>query len=150
MGLLDDELNFDPTTTDALTNHLPMALLVKSRLGADADELLRFKAKYQRRLQPLKGSERQLDRSNWTSAIGRRATATDLRRYFARSIAESMASMRCSEPISGAPGGIGGPAFHGVIRLSYALDSASPAASQLGWPTLLKSVMPLGRYLIAA
>ena len=132
MGLLDDELNFDPTTTDALTNHLPMALLAKSRLGADADELLRFKAKYQRRLQPLKKSERQLDQSNWTSAIGRRGAATDLRRYFARSIAEHGVDAVLRTHLSALLAGIGGGAFHGVIRLSYALDSASPARIAAG------------------
>ena len=36
--LLDDELTSDPTTTRGLTNHLPMALVAKERLGADADE----------------------------------------------------------------------------------------------------------------
>ena len=131
-GLLDDELNFDPTTTDSLTNHLPMALLAKRRLGADADELLRFKAKYQRRLRPLEVSERQLDESNWTTAIGRRGAAGDLRRYFARSIAEHGVDAVLRTHLSALLPGIGGGAFHGVIRLSYALDASSPARIAAG------------------
>ena len=51
--LLDDELTSDPTTTRGLTNHLPMALVAKERLGADADELRRFATLYSRRITTL-------------------------------------------------------------------------------------------------
>lgn len=37
--LLDEELGTEPTTIRGLTNHLPMALVAKERLGAVPDEL---------------------------------------------------------------------------------------------------------------
>ena len=51
--IIDEELDFDATTSRGLTNHLPMALVAKAGLGASRDELERFSAKYRQRLVPM-------------------------------------------------------------------------------------------------
>ena len=144
LDLLDRELDFDATTSDDLTNHLPMALLAKWRLGADAEELLRFRAKYQRKLVPLPSPKLELDGSNWTSAIGQKGVGGDLRRYFARAIAERGVDDVLFTHLPELLPGIGGAAFHGVIRLSYALDAYSPARIAAGLAYLAEVGSPLG------
>ena len=59
--LLDDELAAEPTTVRGLTNHLPMALVAKAKLGADETELLRFATKYATRMAPLGDTSTRLE-----------------------------------------------------------------------------------------
>src|ERR1700734_2181537 len=82
--LLDEELATDPTTVRGLTNHLPMALVAKERLGADADELVRFAAMYSSRITALDEPRTGLDATTCRSAIGDYRAAADLREYFVR------------------------------------------------------------------
>src|ERR1700722_16034782 len=84
--LLDEELGSDPTTVRGLTNHLPMALVAKERLGADAEELVRFASMYSRRITALEDPGGRLEESTWHPAIGERAAAADLRDYFIRRV----------------------------------------------------------------
>ena len=84
--LLDDELTTDPTTMRGLTNHLPMALVAKERLGADADELRRFASLYSRRITALDEPIDPSGGDDMASAIGERAAAADLRDYFVRRV----------------------------------------------------------------
>src|SRR5579863_7897764 len=73
--LLDEELGADPTTVQGLTNHLPMALVAKHGLGADADELVRFATAYSTRITSLDEPSVLLDEGTWKSAIGERDAA---------------------------------------------------------------------------
>src|ERR1700691_1776613 len=82
--LLDDELTTDPTTSNNLTNHLPMALVAKARLGANDDELRRFATFYSRKNVPLAPMQHPLPSSTWTTAIGQKGASGDLRDYFER------------------------------------------------------------------
>src|ERR1700683_5131962 len=84
--LLDEELGTDPTTVRGLTNHLPMALVAKEGLGADADELVRFAGAYSTRITALDEPSVDLDARTWSSAIGQRDAAADLRSYFVREV----------------------------------------------------------------
>ncbi len=142
--MLDEDLDSDATTSDGLTNHLPMALLAKWRLGADADELRRFRSHYRPRCRQLPGPVRELDRSTWTSAIGQRRAAGDLRRYFSGEVAQRGVDETLRAHLPALLPGIGGGAFHGVIRLSYALDDSSPTRVAAGLAYLAEVGDPLG------
>jgi len=120
--LLGMELATDPTTTRGLTNHLPMALVAKQRLGANDVELKRFAAVYSRRLSPLATARRQLNVENWKTAIGDHDAGAELRSYFARRIAEDGPETALREHLPALLPGIGGAGFHGVIRLAYAIE----------------------------
>ena len=130
--LLDDELGTDPTTVRGLTNHLPMALVAKRGLGADADELLRFAAAYSSRVVAIDAPSTQLDGNTWRSAIGDYDAAADLRAYFVRQVADAGSDETLRLHLPALLAGISGAAFHGVIRLAYAIEVSSPSRIAAG------------------
>jgi len=143
-GLLDDELGSDPTTVRGLTNHLPMALVAKERLGANADELIRFAAAYSTRIAPLPEPEHRLNDKTWHSAIGHGAAGADLRSYFVRLISEVGPDEALRTHLPALLPGVGGAGFHGVIRLAYAIEVSSPSRIAAGLAYLAEVGRPLG------
>jgi hypothetical protein len=142
--LIDEELNFDATTANGLTNHLPMALVAKAGLGASRSELERFTAKYRRRLVATGEPERHLTQATWRSAIGESHAYVDLVGYFDREIDAHGVEETARNHLDALVDGISGAAFHGVIRLAYALDVASPSRVSRGLAYLASTAMNLG------
>lgn len=120
--LLDDSLLFDATTDRGLTNHLPMALIAKAGLGAAPRELARFARRYARRLVKPGTPRETLSRSNWQSAIGESAAYPELVHFFDGEVTELGIDESVRTYLNDLVPGISGAAFHGVIRLAYALD----------------------------
>ena len=141
--LLNQELGTNPTTVRGLTNHLPMALVAKEALGADDDELIRFATAYASRITWLVEPSNRLTTKTWQTAIGNHAAAAELRSYFLRQVAESGSdeTLRTHLPIL-IPG-IGGGAFHGIIRLAYALEVSSSSRIAAGMAYLAEVGSPL-------
>jgi len=141
--LLDEELETDPTTVRGLTNHLPMALVAKHGLGADADELIRFAANYSSRITVLDEPSHRLDERSWRSAIGHYDAAADLREYFVRQVNDEGADETLRTHLPALLPGISGAAFHGVIRLAYAIEVSSPSRIAAGLAYLAETGRPL-------
>lgn len=141
--LLDEELGTDPTTVRGLTNHLPMALVAKAGLGADDDELTRFAALYSTRITALEESSTRLDENSWRSAIGNYGAAADLRSYFVRQVGEVGPDETLRTHLPALISGIGGAAFHGVIRLAYAIEVSSPSRIAAALAYLAEVASPL-------
>jgi len=141
--LLDEELGTDPTTVRGLTNHLPMALVAKERLGADDDELVRFASMYSRRVTSLEGPVVHLEESTWQAAIGERDAAADLRDFFVRRVDEAGVDETLRTHLPALLPGISGAAFHGAIRLAYAIEVSSPSRIAAGLAYLAEVGSPL-------
>jgi hypothetical protein len=122
-----------------------MALVAKERLGADADELIRFAAAYSTRITPLHESENRLDEENWHLAIGQSSAAADLRNYFVRLVREVGTDEALRTHLPALLPGIGGAGFHGVIRLSYAIEVSSPSRIAAGLAYLAEVGRPLNQ-----
>jgi hypothetical protein len=109
-----------------------MALVAKRGLGADADELLRFAAAYSSRVVAIDAPSTQLDGNTWRSAIGDYDAAADLRAYFVRQVADAGSDETLRLHLPALLAGISGAAFHGVIRLAYAIEVSSPSRIAAG------------------
>jgi hypothetical protein len=142
--LLDDELASDSTTARRLTNHLPMALVAKANLGADEAELRRFATNYSKRNVPLTPVQHELDGSSWKLAIGQKGASGDLRDYFVRFVNDEGINETMRTHLPALLPGISGAAFHGAIRLAYALEVESPARVAAGLGYLAEVATPLG------
>jgi hypothetical protein len=120
-----------------------MALVAKEGLGADAHELIRFAKAYSKKITALEEPSVRLDEKTWKSAIGNRDAAADLRDYFIRQVTDlgPEASLRTHLPDLIA--GVGGGAFHGVIRLAYAIEVSSPSRIAAGLAYLAEVGSPL-------
>ncbi|MHB2027796.1 MAG: questin oxidase family protein [Acidimicrobiales bacterium] len=142
--LLEQDLDFDATTRDGLTNHLPMALVAKAGLGAGAHELTRFAQRYQRRLRDLEAPRVALTSTSWRTAIGHHGAYSDLVDYFWREVQDNGSEVTLRSHLGYMSDGISGAAFHGVIRLAYALEVNEPRLVSTGLAYLAASALTLG------
>ena len=119
--LLDDDLGRDPVTGEGLSNHLPMALIALHRLGADDERLRRFAARYRTRLVPVRSPTGPVPPGERPPlGIGRHLG--DLLAHYRGAIAADGVDPVLRRDLPGLMPGLGGAAFHGLIRLGYALD----------------------------
>lgn len=104
-ALLESNLRFAPEFQQGLlTNHLSMCLVALDRLGAPPARLREFFDAYRGPLEPLRDD------------AGRRET---LLRRLAEVGRETLLRERLPQLVAG----LGGAAFHGLIRLAYAIES---------------------------
>jgi len=99
--LLLDAQRFSATFGGGLFNHLPMALLALDRLGADDVRLRAFFTTYSKHLRPKSDAETKL--------------------------AETMRGQRAADVVPQLSAGVASQAFHGLIRVAYAVDSGVDA-----------------------
>ena len=149
-ALLDAELEFDATTKRGLTNHLPMALVAKAGLGAPKEELDRYAAFYQDQLVASSKPSSTLNSRTWQQAIGQPGSFDELRDYFVRRINEDGIEAAIRGHIEPLVPGIHGAAFHGAIRLAYALEVASPSRAAAGIAYLAATATSLGDIPVTA
>jgi hypothetical protein len=143
--LLDAGVGDNATTTNGLTNHLPMALVAKAGLGASPDELRRFATKYRAaRLAPTREPSERLTRATWRRAVGNPDAYAELVRYFDDEIREHGSEETMRTHFEVLIDGVSGAAFHGVIRLAYALDVNAPERVATGLAYLASTAMALG------
>jgi len=142
--LLDDELSFDATTGTRLSNHLPMALVALDRLGADGDRLTDFARRYAGRLVPVPGGEAIATFDGWRAARGRRDAYGPARSYLEAQLTDHGLDEVVARHVVHLVDGLSGAAFHGIIRLAYALESASDARVAAGLAYLTQVHQPLG------
>jgi len=103
--LLAESQRYSATFGDGLFNHLPMALLALDRLGADEARLRAFAAFYAQGLRPKTARE------------------TEVASTFARDLGERGTELLLADVVPRLAEGVGSQAFHGLIRLAYAVDS---------------------------
>ena len=142
--LLDEELCYDATTTTRLSNHLPMALVALHRLGASDDRLAEFAAQYRGRLASIPDTVPVASYDEWLAARGKRDAYGALRGYFDAQIAEGGPESTLRRHLPALVDGLGGAAFHGLIRLAYAVEVASDARIAAGLAYLSEVHQPLG------
>jgi hypothetical protein len=100
--------------------------------------------KYRRRLVATGEVERKLTRATWRGAVGEASAYVDLVDYFDREIDEHGTEETVRNHLDALVDGVSGAAFHGVIRLAYALDAASPRRVSRGLAYLASTAMTLG------
>jgi hypothetical protein len=145
--LLDAGARAGTGTVEGFTNHLPMALVAKAGLGADADELRRFAAAYAPRIVAPPPVRSVLGPDDWTDALGRRAAGGDLLAYFEGAVDRQGVDGAVTAHLPHLLAGCAGGAFHGVIRLAYAREVASPARVAAGlaaWAEVARPLAPGG------
>ncbi|GGP25121.1 questin oxidase family protein [Silvimonas amylolytica] len=124
--LLTRSAQYAPNFGPGLANHLPMALIALARLGASDARLEAYFDAYTKQLSPLDASPGAIDPEFWQRELGQRQYYTAYRDYFAAQLAADGVDAVVRRHIHDLLPGIGGAAFHGVIRAEYALASGNP------------------------
>jgi Questin oxidase-like len=142
--LLDDELAYDATTRTRLSSHLPMALVALERLGADDARLTQFASRYRDRLLAVPDAEPVASFAEWRAARGVAHAYGPVRAYLEACIDDEGCDAVVRRHVVELVDGLSGAAFHGIIRLAYALESASDARIAAGLAYLTQVHQPLG------
>jgi hypothetical protein len=109
-----------PLYGNRLANHLPMALLALDRLGADGDTLRRFADGYAQRLLPAPPCASALDPHDYLGSSG---DYPRFLRFFQERIREAGVEAVLHDWVPVLMPGLAASAFHGMIRLAYAIES---------------------------
>lgn len=105
-----------------LTNHLPMALYVLKEMGASEERILEFAVHYRNRHQISSGDPIS-DSIPEQLQPGSHKQYYNYRNYFKKRIDQQGVDSIITEALYNLLPGISGGAFHGIIRLAYAVDS---------------------------
>ena len=116
---LDRAQAFAPEYGERLSNHLPMALTALSKLGADELQMEKFLVWGSVRLAPAPPDTAPC--ANWTALRGQPRAFAAVRAHFARDIATLGAQDTVRAALPWLADGVGGAAFHGLLRTAFAL-----------------------------
>jgi hypothetical protein len=120
-ALLTDAARFDAEYRGGLSNHLPMALTALTRLGADDERLAEFAQRYAQRLHPATALEAWAAGDPWRGRFGDPLAWPAYRSLFREWIAHEGASAVLAQCLPPLMEGVAAAAFHGAIRVAYAL-----------------------------
>jgi hypothetical protein len=122
-ALLDEGAAFSPLYQRDLADHRPMALLALWRLGADEARLRQWATRYERLLEPAPAPEAWPSGDPWPDSRGRAEHLARLQDLFAQWVAQEGPADTLEQVLPGLVDGLGGTAFHGLIRLAAAWRS---------------------------
>ncbi|WP_088279976.1 questin oxidase family protein [Ideonella sp. A 288] len=122
-ALLSDGARFAPEYHGGLSNHLPMALVALQRLGADEARLEAFAVGYAERLAPAPAVQAWSAGDAWRGRFGEPEAWPAYRSLMAEWIAQEGAGAVLAQALPALMPGCGAGAFHGPIRVAYAVAS---------------------------
>jgi len=125
--LIADGHRFSPFYKESLSNHLPMALVALDRLGASVEEIAAFAEHYSKILEPMPAPAGAVTEATIGEFLGRRAAVASWIAFFRARIATSGAEAMTRLWLDKLMPGISSVAFHGLLRLSYAVEGGGDA-----------------------
>ena len=114
---------FSPFYEDDLSNHLPMALAALDGLGAGAAEIAAFADHYERILEALPAPVGDISERTVSDFLSRQPAVSSWIVFFDGRIASLGAKETTRLWLDKLMPGIGSVAFHGLLRLAYAVES---------------------------
>ncbi len=124
-ALVEEHLRFSAFYGGALANHLPMALAALEAMGASDQRLRDFAAGYARKLEPLAPARFAIAPGGEKEHLGSHAAFPAWVDYFAGRIAEQGSDAVLRHWLDILVAGAESGAFHGLIRVAYALEIGS-------------------------
>lgn len=119
--LLDASAAHDAEYGHNLASHLPMALVALNRLGADEARLTAFAERYAARLHPAPPAELWPAGDAWAGRLGDPAAWPAYRALFSEWFDHEGGPSVLPQVLPRLMQGVGAAAFHGPIRVAYAL-----------------------------
>ena len=122
-SLIEKGLVYHPVYGNGFSNHLPMSLVALDQMGASEAQLKNYYSISSSRLN-LRKTGSQDGAFNFTKEkLGQKDLFEDFFLYFTRRLQDISTGGLLKEVIPVLMEGVGGAAFHPLIRLSYALVS---------------------------
>jgi len=141
--LLDDNVRFDFGGRGTV-NHLPMALVALSRMGASDERLMEYFRWWEtNRALPRQESGPEIA-ENWQAHIGNADMFSALSNFFRQHIAGHGSAETISAAFPALSRGVGAAAFHGLIRLAYGIEAHHDGEIAAGLAALCSRYVDLG------
>ncbi len=124
--LAADALAHDAQYREGLSNHLPMALIALAGLGASRERIAEFRERYARRLEPAPSAPEgaaKLQRADLAGHLGTHACYAQYAELFRALVREREPREVGRDVLRELLPGLAGGAFHGLIRVAYALGT---------------------------
>jgi len=110
-----------------LANHLPMALVALEGLGASDSELSRYARRYAGQLEPLRPPQSAIARGEEGHGLGQADAFPAWLARFENEIDARGSARVLNDWVDRLFPGVSGGAFHGAIRVAYAVEAGSAA-----------------------
>ncbi|UTV27329.1 questin oxidase family protein [Photobacterium atrarenae] len=143
MHLVRQGQQFDPVYGNGLSNHLPMALTALACQGASDEQLTAFYHRYIKQLNPLRPAN---DLGTQHPRQGNPADFGHFLSHYRQQIRQQGLEPTVREALAQRLPGLITAAFHGVIRLSYAValrDNEEVALALAYWASEYQTLGPL-------
>ena len=110
-----------------LATHVPMALYALESLGANSQQMESYYKHATRILEPKNSAATDVTISldNWTEYLGKNRHHEEYLIFFRQHVSDFGVSKTLETFVPKLFEGVGGGAFHGLIRLGYAIDAAN-------------------------
>ena len=142
--LLDGSARFD-LGSRGTADHLPMALVALSRMGATEERLVEYFHWWEEnRALPRRDSGRQVDRDDWKQHIGDPRMFDVLWDTFRRWSADRGSAEVVSAVFPEVSSGVAAVAFHGLIRLAYGIETDHAGEIAAGLAAICSRYVDLG------
>ena len=128
---LEHSTQFDAEYGHNLASHLPMALTALARLGADEARLATFAERYAARLRAAPPAEVWPAGEAWASRFGDPAAWPAYRNLFADWLDHESPASVLAQALPPLLRGVGAAAFHGLIRVAYAVSAGAEPRQEL-------------------
>lgn len=141
--LLDDNARFE-LNARGTTNHCPMALFALAKMGASAQRLEAFFARWSQKYAiidtqagvPIEGGD-------WLAHLGDPAAFGSLRRHFCALIEADGARAVIGEVLGQAPCAPATGAFHAIIRMAYGIEAGHAGETAAGLAAYVATNLPV-------
>jgi hypothetical protein len=144
LTLLDAGARLDAEYRGDLSNHLPMALVELTRLGADDARLKVFASHYASRLAPAPTAAVWPAGDPWAGRLGQPAAWPAYRALFAEWLHWEGADVVLPQVLPRLMQGCGAAAFHGLLRTAYAVQAGHEGELADGLAYWACRYLPLG------
>jgi Questin oxidase-like len=126
LALLEKNRLYDAQFGGGLTNHLPMALVALHGMGASESRLCAYFEGYKPRLNSKPAAALPITQASWSSALGTHRRYSDHLAFFEDNVVQQGHELLLRTYLPALLEGVAGGAFHGVIRLAYAVEADDP------------------------
>lgn len=127
LKLIGQAHRYDSFYNGNLSNHLPMALTALDRMGASEEQVAAFAARYQKKLEPLPAAQARITDQDADKFLGRQEAFSSWVAYFDNAMASSGEQKTLELWTGRLMPGVASVAFHGMLRLAYAVEIGSRA-----------------------
>ena len=144
LQLIRQGQQFDPSYQDGLSNHLPMALAALSFCGATDQQLQMFYQHYIPRLEPIRPPQPAPETGMTT--LGNKQHFPYFLNHYRQQVDKKGIEQTVVEALPDLLPGLATAAFHGLIRLSYAVqvqDKEETAIALAYWSSEFQPLGPL-------